>query len=178
LEERERTMIRIFICLFCFSLFNFTISSNIYADEISKEVSNYKGAWFDIKYPSDFKVKPSIKSSNSTNGYDSVWFASKDGSVEFYVFSPQWNGNPVDIELKPNMEEYVARKEEKGNSKIIRFVTIRALDNTYFRSYVDTENTALNTRLVFGIKYRSQKDYDKYKQYYLDFKKSLRQYAD
>ena len=178
LEEREKRVIRIFICLFYFSLFNFIIANDAHADRVSKYVSDFKGAWFDIKYPSDFTVKPSIKSSTSTKGYDSVWFASKDGSVEFYVFSPQWNGNPVDIELKPNIEEYVSKKEEKGKNKIIKFVTIRALDNTYFKSYVDTENTALNTRLVFGIKYRSQKDYDKYKQYYINFKKSLRQYAD
>jgi hypothetical protein len=171
-------MMRMVSYSLCSLLLSIAMSSMLYADELGRNFSVYKGAWFDIKYPSYFMVKPSIKSTQSTKGYDSVFFSSTDGGVEFYVFSPQWNGNPVDIELNPNIEEYAAKKEEKRSGKIIRFVTIRALDNTYLRSYVDTENIALNTRLVFGIKYRSQKDYDKYKQYYLYFKESLRQYAD
>jgi hypothetical protein len=171
-------MKRIFVFVFGFLLLNLAVANNAFTDGPSRTVLNYKGAWFDIKYPSNFNVKPSIKSAQSMEGYDSVFFSSMDGGVEFYVFSPQWNGTPVDIELKPNSEEYVAKKEEKGNGKAIRFVTIKALDNTYSRSFVDTENTALNTRIVFGIKYRNQKDYDRYKQSYLNFKKSLRQFSD
>jgi hypothetical protein len=154
------------------------ITDNIYADNSSRGWTNYKGAWFDIQYPSDFMVKPSIKSPSSEKGYDSVFFYSKDRGVEFYVFSPQWNGNPIDIGLIPNIEVYVSENYERKNNKIVKFFTIRALDNTYLRSYVDTEDITLNTRLVFGIKYRSQKDYDRYKQDYLKFKQSLRQYSD
>jgi hypothetical protein len=53
----------------------------------------YKGAWFDIMYPAGFTVRPSIKSSTSAEGYDSVFFASPDGKVEFYISSPQWRGS-------------------------------------------------------------------------------------
>jgi len=138
----------------------------------------YKGAWFSIKYPGSFRVYPSLKSLSSSEGYDSVFFISPDSSVEFYVFSPQWNGGPSDIALQPDTEEYVAQKEEKRNSRIVRFITIRARDKSYLRSYVDTEDTDLNTRLVLGIRYTDQKAYEKYKQFYLDFKASIRQYAD
>jgi hypothetical protein len=171
-------MKRILVCLVGSFLLNLAATGDVHSDDSKKGWSQYKGAWFDIQYPSSFIVKPSIKSTTSKEGYDSVSFASMDGSVEFYVFSPQWNGDPVDIELKPGIEEYASRKDEKKNGKVTGFFTIRALDKSYLRSYVDTEDTRLNTRLVFGIKYRSQKDYDRYKQYYLKFKQSLRQYAD
>jgi hypothetical protein len=59
----------------------------------------YRGAWFEVKYPSTFRVRPSLRSSSSTRGYDSVFFTAPDDNVEFYVFSPQWNGTASDIEL-------------------------------------------------------------------------------
>jgi hypothetical protein len=139
---------------------------------------NYKGAWFEIKYPGHFTVRSSIKSPSASEGYDSAFFSSDDGSVEFYVYSPLWTGYPADIELKADREELAAQKEDKKGGRIVRFVTIKAKDNSYLRSFVDTQNTEQNTRLVFGIKYRSQKDYDRNKDLYLKFKGSIKQYAD
>ena len=159
-------------------LLNISIPAEAGPDSLDRVWSAYKGAWFQIKYPGSFKVCPSLKSSSAAEGYDSVFFSSSDGAVEFYVFSPQWNGSPVDIEIKPNAEQYVSQKEERRNSRTVRFVTVRAMDKSYVRSYVDTENTDLNTRLVFGIKYINQKAYDKYKQLYRDFKASIQQFAD
>ena len=165
-------------CLLFLLLLTLTVTGKSHAAEYGRGWANYKGAWFDIKYPGDFTVRSSIKSPSASEGYDSAFFSSDDGSVEFYVYSPQWTGIPVDIELKPDTEEYAAQKEEKRNGRIVRFVTIKAKDNAYLRSFVDTKNTGLNTRLVFGIKYRSQKDYDRNKEIYLKFKGSLKQYAD
>ncbi len=159
-------------------LFIMVIPTKAHPGSPDKGWKEYNGAWFSIKYPASFRVYPSLKSPSSPQGYDSVFFISPDNSVEFYVFSPQWNGSPTDIALQPYTEEYVAQKEEKRNSRIVRYITIRARDKSYLRSYVDTEDTDLNTRLVFGIKYTGQKTYDKYKQLYLDFKASIRQYAD
>ncbi|BAP56619.1 hypothetical protein THII_2322 [Thioploca ingrica] len=149
-----------------------------YADSI-KGLSTYKGAWFDIQYPSNFKVRPSLKSSSSVSGYDSAFFTSPDGTVEFYVFSPQWNGDPIeDIAIDPEEEVYETQKQEEKNGKKVCWVTISAKDKAYTRSYMDVEDTTSNTRLVFGIKYHNQKAYDKYKPAYLKFKGSLKQYAD
>lgn len=137
----------------------------------------YNGAWFEIRYPSNFRVRPSLRGS-SGQGYDSAFFASPDGSVEFYVFSPQWNGEPVDIELNPQSEVQASQNTEKRQGRIVRRVTIRARDNSYLRSFEDTEDTATNTRKVFGVKYRDQAAYNRYRQNYLAFKQSLRQFAD
>ena len=145
--------------------------------------TTYKGAWFEIQYPSDFKVKPAQKSATSTKGYDSVYFISPDNTVAFYVFSPQWQGkaSETDIEINPDREELIEQnitkeKDQMGIIKTIRTVTVKAKDNSYVRAIRD--ETTDTTRLVFGIKYKSKEFYNKFYNDYLLFKKSLRQFAD
>jgi hypothetical protein len=138
----------------------------------------YKGAWFEIKYPATFKARPSLESISFDGKYDSAVFTSPDGSAEFYVFSPQWNGNPKDVEIDPNREEYDSPQSERKGTVNLRRVTIRAKDNSYLRSFEDTENTDLNIRRVFGFKYRDRKAYNRYKNDYLKFKRSLVQFSD
>jgi hypothetical protein len=123
-------------------------------------------------------VRPSQPSSSSTRGYDSVFFSAQDGTVEFYVFSPQWNGIPSDIEINPQTEVLVSRDASQKSGKNIRRITIRALEGSYLRSYEDTEDTTTNTRKVLGIKYVNAAAYNRYRQAYLVFKASLVQFAD
>lgn len=138
----------------------------------------YKGAWFEIKYPATFKARASLKSISFDGHYDSAFFTAPNGNAEFYVFAPQWNGDPSDIQIKPRQEEYVSdRTETKGTVKVRR-VTIKAKDGSYTRAFEDTENTDLNIRRVFGFKYRNQKAYHEYRGQYLTFKRSLQQFAD
>jgi hypothetical protein len=118
----------------------------------------YQGAWFAISYPAGFTVRPSQKSATRTQGYDSVFFRSPDGQVEFYVYSPQWRGDPKDIELNPASEVLVDESREQGTDKLIRRVTIRAQDHSYYKSFVD-ETTSHNTRTVLGIIYRDRNAY-------------------
>lgn|SRR5574341_359917 len=136
----------------------------------------YRGAWFEIQYPANFRVRPSL-SSSSAQGYDSVFLAAPDVTVEFYVFSPQWNGTPSDIEVKSS-ELLVSQSLEEKGGKTIRRVAIRARDGSYLRAFEDTEDKTTNTRKVFGIRYRDEQSYNRYRQSYLRFKTSLRQFAD
>jgi hypothetical protein len=138
----------------------------------------YQGAWFEIKYPANFRVRPSLPSSTSSEGYDSVFFSAPDGTVEFYVFSPQWNGVASDIDVNLQTEVVVSQSVTRRAGKSIRRLTIRARDGTYLRSYEDTEDTTTNTRKVFGISYVNTASYNRHKSAYLSFKASLRQYAD
>jgi hypothetical protein len=145
--------------------------------------STYKGAWFEIKYPPGFKVKPGQKSATRQEGYDSAYFLSPDQNVVFYVFSPQWRGKAreADLEINPDREVLIEQnvtkeKEPAGNIKTIRTLLIKAKDNSYLRAIKD--ETTDSTRLVFGIKYKSKEFYNKYYNDYLQFKKSLSQFAD
>lgn len=137
----------------------------------------YKGAWFQIKHPSNFTVRPSQRS-GSAGGFDSAFFTAPGGEVEFYVFSPQWNGEPSDIALDSRYEVSVSQTTQRSGNKIIRRATIKAKDGSYTRSFEDIEDTATNTRRVFGIEYVSQAAYNRYRQTYLTFKASLTQFAD
>lgn len=138
----------------------------------------YKGAWFEIGCPGGFTARPSLRSSTSEGGYDSAFFAAPDGSVEFYVFSPQWNGEPADIEMDPRRERLVSQSSRTEGGVTVRRVTVRARDGSWTRSFVDTLDRDANTRTVFGIRYRTRSDYDRHRASYLRFKKSLVQYAD
>jgi hypothetical protein len=140
-------------------------------------VRTFEGAWFSIRYPSDFIVRPSMHST-SADGYDSAFFTSPDKLVEFYVFSPQWDGNAYDITLNP-MREYLIDKDVRNLSdRTETLFTIAAKDGSYKRSYRETTSIHSNVRWIVGIKYSSQMAYQTYQDTYVAFKKSLEQYAD
>jgi len=138
----------------------------------------YKGAWFEIKYPANFKARASLKSISFDGEYDSAVFTAADGSAEFYVFAPQWNGKPTDIEIDSRKEEYVSQRTEQKGTVSVRRVTIKAKDGSYTRAFEDSENTDLNIRRVFGFKYKNPAAYARYRNQYLTFKRSLQQFSD
>ncbi|HZE69311.1 MAG TPA: hypothetical protein VE135_07320 [Pyrinomonadaceae bacterium] len=142
------------------------------------KVRKFKGAYFEITYPAGFSPRRSLPSNSFEGEYDSAFFTAADGSIEFYVFSPLWNGKPDDIERDADKEEVVSQTLEQNGAIKTRRVTLKAKDSSYMRSFEDTENTETNTRKVFGIKYRDQSAYNKYRQHYLMFKKSLRRFSD
>jgi len=138
----------------------------------------YKGAWFDISYPSTFSVQPSIKSESITGKYESAFFVSPDKTVRFYIFSPQWAGENADIAVKSTDKAAVTEKTEKANGMTRRYFTIQSKSEGFTRSYVETTNEDATVRWVIGIEYANKEAYEKYKSAYLKFKKSLRQFAD
>lgn len=137
----------------------------------------YRGAWFTISYPLEFIVHPSMKSSTAgVKGYDSAFFASPDHKIEFYIYSPQWSGEPTDVALKPNFEKLISTKTVKAKDKTTTWTAISAKNGSYTRSLLDIKDSSI--RKVFGIKYTDPKTLAKYKKYYQKFKESLVQYAD
>lgn len=141
------------------------------------QTKTFKGAWFQVKYPSSFTPKSSLKSATSQEGCESAFFKSPDKLVEFYIFSPQWSGNPTDISLK-STEKLLSSTSQTSGSKIVKWWKISAKDGSYTRSYQENKDTLQNTNMVIGIKYKNLNAYNKYKKQYLAFKSSLTQYAD
>ncbi len=146
------------------------VASLAHAEDFKK----YEGAWFDIKYPASFTVKPQQESASGP-GVDAVSFLSPDGLVEFYVYSPQWSGEPRWIHRRPG-EVQTSYSRETARSRTIIYVTRQGPD--YTRSYADYSDAMCGTRWVFGYKYKNQAAYSKYRSRYLTFKQSLQQYAD
>ncbi len=156
--------------ILCLSGIFFTIG-------LPAQTKTFKGAWFDIKYPSSFSVNPSLRSATDANGYESAFFESPDHLVEFYVFSPQWRGEATDIVLKTS-EKLTGTKTETSGNTTIKWWTIAAKNGSYTRSYQEKTDNLANTNWVIGIKYKNQAAFNKYKKQYLAFKSSLVQYAD
>lgn len=143
----------------------------------------YRGSWFDIEYPQNFTARPTVPT-------DEAYFTSPDGTVEFFVYSPLWSGNPETYLMIAPMEEVISEKTEEVKEsersgqlgdRIVRRVTIKAKDGSYYRSFVSIkEQVEAESYLhhVFGIKYKDDASYEKYREAYVAFKKSLKQYAD
>jgi hypothetical protein len=140
-----------------------------------KQWKTFAGAWFEIDYPPDFIARPSLKSTTA-KGWESAFFAAKDGSVEFYVFAPQWSGTAKDI--LPNDKTEIATVQEKhgAGGAVGRLVTITAKDRSYLRMYTENEQDGVKT--ITGIKCRDNAVYRKYKAVFEKFRLTLRQYND
>lgn len=167
-------------------------------DDVDKVgVKLYRGAWFDVEYPEDFEVRPTLPITNY-NGQefiqtDEAYFSSPDGSVEFFVYSPLWSGEPEDYLIVAPHEEIVSEKTEVGpaldhqlkeSKRIILWTSLKSKDNSYYRSYVSIKeqvkanDSSSELHHVFGIKYQDEEAYQQYKDAYVSFKESLDQYAD
>ena len=137
----------------------------------------FEGAWFQVAYPADFAVAPSLPSTTA-DGFDSAFFKSPDGAVEFYVFAPQWGGEPVDIALDPEREDVVSEKTVERGGQTLTWRTIAAKDGSYERAYQITEDPAGPSLWVVGIKYRDATTLSVYRPAYVRFKDSLELRAD
>jgi hypothetical protein len=130
-----------------------------------------------VRYPAHFQVRPSLPS-RTAEGFDSVEFIAPDGSVSFYVFAPQWGGEPTDIELDPVRERLVAEERRDEDGGHARWFTIAAKDGSYLRSYRETTKEQGSLRTVVGIKYASEAARRRYLPAYEEFRRSLERYAD
>lgn len=164
-------------------------------------VKQYYGSWFSVEYPSTFTASPTEPVENwsseqfSDNDIknvvtDEAFFLSPDKTVEFFIHSPLWGGNPesyLDIaEHETLVDETTEEVPESENTNqfgetFIYRATLKAKDGSYWRSFISTRHqvgTGSEIHHVFGIRYKDQETYNQYRQDYLDFKSSLIQYAD
>lgn len=154
------------------------LSTLVWTWSAAVNAGQFQGAWFDVWIPDDFQAAPSLRSATDPDGVESAFFRSADHQVEFYVFSPQWDGEPTDIALDPARERLSASETKDLADTTVTWYTIDALDGSYSRSYQDRRSTLEHTRTVLGVKYMSKAAYARYKDAYLQFKRSLRPFTD
>ena len=121
---------------------------------------------------------------------DESFFESPDGLVEFFVYSPQWSGKSKTYRKVLKTENITAREEKKTIKEGVHYghiatdwLTLKARDGSYHRSYVSKQACHTNklescVSHIFGIKYKNKKAYDRYRDAYIGFKKSLKKFAD
>jgi len=166
-------------------------------------VTLFKGAWFDVQYPKNFTPRPTEPVYNysgdsrfpdSEGGTkiltDEAYFTSPDEAVEFFVYSPLWSGEPEAYLEIAATEELVSEKIEEikesdaagqYGDKVVRWVTIKAKDGSYHRSFVSIKEqvrTGSDLHHVLGIRYQDEASLKMYAEAYRFFKESLQQYAD
>ena len=144
----------------------------LFSIQATAQLNLFGGGGFEVSYPNTFRAIGSQRSPEK-NGYESVFFTSPDGAVEFYIFSPTNKGVPNDIDVKIN-EKISPIQVTSGKSVSARFWTITAKDNSYTRAYHESIDSKTGSNWIVGIKYKSQAAYNKYKYDYLAFKKSYR----
>ena len=125
-----------------------------------------------------------------------AYFTSPNKEVIFFVYSPLWGGDPKNYLVVAPNEVLVDEKKTKGlntspydgkeyDQVLTRRVTVKAKNNSYYRSFIHIRKRSSDFTLgvsnkdeVFGIKYKNKKVYDRYRDAYLAFKKSLDKSAD
>ena len=162
---------------------------NPYSPRYQMRVKKYQGAYFSIEYPEDFHV-------DTPYSKDEAYFISEDKSVEYFVYSPLWGGEPKSyLKIKSN-EKLVSQKTIKGKNtdpnrdkdrdvQITKWVSFAAKDGSYTRSYMHMKRKSSNESLkmsdidlVFGFKYQNAMARKIYANAYKLFKKSLEQFSD
>ena len=134
--------------------------------EAPVQMATFSGSWFQVEYPNDFIASPTspidVFGDYEFVETDEARFTSPDGTVEFFVFSPQWSGDPIDYLVEQENEKTVDQSEEKANSDdpfavSHHWVTYEDKEGKYTRSYhsLMTEST----HHVFGVKYTNRKMY-------------------
>ncbi len=168
--------------------------------------SIYRGNLFKVIYPKSFSVKPLkpivlFDANFYQNEHlevepklppkyleyvdtDEAYFKSPDGLVEFFIYAKDSSNPPKsyikvtknEIKLSSNSDKFLFEKEHL-NSVIKAWVTIKAKDNSYYRSYIHQrachDDFSNCESQVFGIKYSSTEAYNKYRDFFIAFNRSL-----
>ena len=164
-----------------------TAQTLVYVHSNKTSLKAYKGNYFSIAYPGNFRIN-----ADEFSSADEASFVSPDNKVEFFVYSPLWGGTPAQYLKFADSETLIGERSEKHtqddpvyDQKLIRRITLKARDGSYFRSFVHTRqrNSDFSAKtseldLVFGIKYKDKISYDHYRDAYVRFKNALVQYAD
>ncbi len=136
----------------------------------------YVGAWFSIQYPAHLSVVERERSTSGP-GYDGVSFTSDDGSLELYVFSPQWRGDSRWARMRTG-ERQTARSRTADGTRTRTVTTYAGPGEAYMRRIEEITDGESNTYHCFGIRFTASMDATQRESIYARFKNSLEQYAD
>jgi hypothetical protein len=138
----------------------------------------FDGAWFRIRYPPGFIAKPSMPSADGGGGFDSAFFVSPDRRVGFYVLSPLWRRQAIDIALQPEVEFEVDSTVMESDNPLLVVRHIAALDGSYRRRVETFVSRDKTLSWSFQLHYVDDDARQEWDSAYRRFKRSLEQYAD
>jgi hypothetical protein len=166
-------------------------SENVELEEevLAVELKKFTGNFFSVMHPENFTPSPDgpVVSFEGVSSIDTdeAYFYAPDSSVVFFVYGPQWSGRPENYLTKRTNEKAGSTDKKESTdglyTTVIESGSFSDKDGKYQRAYVSTTSILdgdSETKKVFGIQYVNQESYDKYRETYKAFKKSLKQFAD
>ena len=138
---------------------------------------SFRGNFFKIGVPPGFVATAQGKPGGGGKS-DAVSLWNEKLSVEFHVFSPQWNGEAMIKEVAQRTEVLTSRESKRTGNVLEEQLTITARDKSYIRFVVSRTKENENTNTTFGVRVPNMKVYDQIRPTYLRWKQSLEQYAD
>ena len=162
------------IALACFPLSPFLRSA---VAAIPAGWGSFHGNFFVIGVPPGFVARPR---GNPGGGgkFDAVSLWNKTSSVEFYVFSPQWNGRAEIMEVAQGAEVLTSKESNRTGSVLEVQLTITARDRSYVRFVISRTKENENTNTTWGIRVPNMKVYEQIRPTYVRWKQTLEQFAD
>ncbi|MBS0657696.1 MAG: hypothetical protein JSR82_05535 [Verrucomicrobia bacterium] len=137
----------------------------------------FKGAFFEVGIPPGFKASGQMPNPGGA-GHDAVSLWNATDRVEFYVYSPQWNGRSNYAGPIPGTEKVTSRESSRQGNVAEEQLTITALDNSYVRFIVSRTKENENTNTTFGVRVPNMSVYQQIKPTYVRWKQTLQQFAD
>jgi len=147
------------------------------AEDVPAGWKTFKGNYFSIGVPPGFVATPQGDAGGGGR-HDEVSLWNAELSVEFYVYSPQWNGQAIIMEVATRAEELTSSESKRTGNIEETQLTITALDKSYTRFVLSLTNVAENTNKTFGVRVPNMKVYEKIRPTYVTWKKTLTQFAD
>ena len=135
---------------------------------------SYHGNFFDIGVPPNFVARPEDKRRRRELG-DGVSLWNRRLQVEFYVFSPQWNG--VGSYTATRKSETLDSHESMTTGGMVEERWVMTAKN-YVRFVVSITDTKLNTNKTFGIRIPNMRTYELVKPTFVQWRRTLQQFAD
>lgn len=138
---------------------------------------SYRGNFFKIGVPPGYEAQPQ-GAPGGGGKYDELSLWNEKQQVQFSVYSPQWNGQAIFMEVADRAEVLKSREAKKiGNVEEVQ-LEIAARDKSYIRFVVSRTKLNENTNTTFGVRVPNMKVYEQIKPTYVKWKGTLEQYAD
>jgi len=137
----------------------------------------HRGNYFSIGVPPGFVATPQGESGDGGRS-DAVSLWNQKLAVEFYVFSPIWNGNVIIKEVAERAEELTSHESKKTGGILEEQWTITARNKSYVRFVVSRTDVEKNINTTFGIRVPNMKAYESIRPIYLQWKATLEKYGD
>lgn len=163
---------RMFARLLAFAL----LAASVFA-AVPAGWGTFKGAFFEIGVPPGFKASGQMPNPGGAS-FDAVSLWNATQKVEFYVYSPQWNGRSNYAGPIAGAEKVTSRETSKQGNVSEEQLTITALDNSYVRFIVSRTKENENTNTTFGVRVPNMSVYQQIKPTYVRWKQTLQQFAD